>query len=144
MTALGFGLAIPGGAAGAGDQGRTPPPGAWTKEAFGIESSEAVLVGYVKPSGRPSTTYWFQWGRTRSYGHREPEVTEDQMFDGEPRREVMQGLSCLRQKTTYHFRIVAQSGSGTTYGRDKTFTTTRRHAPYGLLYGECPGHKPIE
>ena len=37
--------------------------------------------------------------------------------------EVIEAIPRLRHRTTYHFRLVAHSRGGTTYGRDKTFRT---------------------
>jgi hypothetical protein len=35
----------------------------------------------------------------------------------------LEAIPKLRPKTTYHFRFVAHSDGGTTYGKDHTFTT---------------------
>jgi len=39
-------------------------------------------------------------------------------------QSISANISGLTATTTYHFRIVANNSSGTTYGSDRTFTTT--------------------
>jgi hypothetical protein len=73
----------------------------------------------VNPNGR-STTYYFQYGTTRSYGS----LTASQAV--RPRRtavNVAANLGGLRAGTTYHYRIHASNASGTACGSDRSFTT---------------------
>jgi len=43
---------------------------------------------------------------------------------GNTYQSISANISGLTASTTYHFRIVATNSSGTTYGSDRTFTTT--------------------
>ncbi len=49
---------------------KTAPPGARTSEAYAVQGSEASLAGFIRPRGKPATTFWFQWGPTKAYGHK--------------------------------------------------------------------------
>jgi hypothetical protein len=66
-----------------------------------------------------STTVYFQYGRTISYGSRTP----NQIKTGNSYQNVSANIAGLTAHTTYHFRIVATNTAGTRYGGDKTFTT---------------------
>jgi hypothetical protein len=87
--------------------------------AGSITQITATLGGRVNPNG-PSTTYYFQYGTSRSYGL----VTASQT--ARPARaavKVAANLGGLRPGTTYHYRIDASNASGTACGADRTFTT---------------------
>ena len=43
---------------------------------------------------------------------------------GNTYQSISANISGLTASTTYHFRIVSTNSNGTTYGRDRTFTTT--------------------
>ena len=86
--------------------------------ATSIASHSARLNGTVNPHGL-STTVYFQYGRTTSYGNRTPNQTKT----GNNYQNVFANISGLSAHTTYHFRIVATNSVGTRYGRDRTFTT---------------------
>jgi hypothetical protein len=66
-----------------------------------------------------STTVYFQYGTTTSYGSRTP----NHIKTGNDYQNVFAGISELTVGTTYHFRIVASNTVGTRYGTDRTFTT---------------------
>ena len=85
--------------------------------ATSIASHSARLNGTVNPHGL-STTVYFQYGRTTSYGNRTPNQTKT----GNNYQNVFANISGLSAHTTYHFRIVATNSVGTRYGRDRTFT----------------------
>jgi hypothetical protein len=102
-------------------------PYARTGFAYGIVTTEAVLVGFVNARGS-STTARFQVGRTKSYGRWFPAEPPEHFYSGFHRSEVEQGVDRLRPRTTYHFRLVATNAGGTTYGKDKTFRTRARGA----------------
>jgi hypothetical protein len=57
-----------------------------------------------------------------------PELNEHQLT-GFRNDEVAEAIPKLRPRTTYHFRLVAHSRGGTTYGKDKTFRTLGPAAP---------------
>src|SRR5260370_289555 len=96
----------------------TGPPVVTTSQATLIASFSATLNGSVDPHGLTTTVY-FQYGTTTSYGH----TSASQSKTGNTYQNVSANISGLTAITTYHFRIVATNNSGTTYGSDKTFTT---------------------
>jgi len=98
------------------------PPTAVTEAATAVRYEEATLKGKVDPEGL-ATTYWFEYGKTESYGTKIP-VSPASVGSGTSDVEVKQTPTGLSQSTTYHFRIVAENESGTAEGEDKTFTTT--------------------
>ena len=100
-------------------------PVAITNPATSIASFPPKLNGRVNPHGL-STTVYFQYGRTTSYGNRTPNQTKT----GNNSQNVSANISGLSANTTYHFRIVATNGIGTGYGTDRTFTTQ-----YGFVLG---------
>jgi len=95
----------------------TGPPVAITNPATNVNSS-ATLHGWVYPHGL-STTVYFQYGRTISYGSRTPNQTKT----GNTYQGAFANIFGLPTHTTYHFRIVATNSAGTRYGGDRTFTT---------------------
>jgi hypothetical protein len=97
---------------------QTGAPIAITNPATNVTNTSAILHGWVYPHGL-STTVYFQYGRTTSYGSRTPNQTKT----GNTYQSVSANISGLAANTTYHFRIVASNINGTRYGRDRTFTT---------------------
>jgi len=91
-----------------------------TNPATLIMSHSAQLNGAVDPHGL-STTWYFQYGRTISYGSRTPNQTKT----GNIYQNVAANIFGLSAGTTYHFRIVGTNTAGTRYGVDRTFTTRR-------------------
>ena len=89
-----------------------------TNPATLITSHSARLNGTVDPHGL-STTVYFQYGRTTSYGSRTPNQTKT----GNNYQNVSANIAGLSAGTTYHFRIVGTNTAGIRYGTDRTFTT---------------------
>ena len=102
----------------------TGPPVATTNPATLIASFSATLNGSVDPHGLTTTVY-FQYGTTTSYGH----STATQSKTGNTYQNVAANVSGLTASTTYHFRIVASNSAGTTNGTDRTFTTLSATGP---------------
>ena len=102
----------------------TGPPVVITNPASYIASFSATLNGSVDPHGLTTTVY-FQYGRTTSYGH----TTAIQSKTGNAYQNVAANISSLSANTVYHFRIVATNGAGTRYGGDRTFTTLSATGP---------------
>jgi hypothetical protein len=96
----------------------TGPPAVMTNPATLIMSHSAKLNGAVDPHGL-STTVYFQYGRSISYGTRTP----NQIKTGNNYQNVSANIAGLTAHTTYHFRIVGINTAGTRYGGDRTFTT---------------------
>ena len=90
-----------------------------TSSAGSVSTEAATLNGTVNPNGA-STTYYFQYGKTSSYG-----LFTAPMGAGSGSNETSAGIYIvgLNSNTMYHYRLVAYNGLGTTYGDDKTFTT---------------------
>jgi hypothetical protein len=72
------------------------------------------------------THYYFEWGPTIAYGHTTAAPPGDDAGSpsGPSRTAVSAELAGLEPFTTYHFRVVAANGSGTSQGQDQYFTTT--------------------
>ena len=96
------------------------PPTATTGSASMVTSSKATLNGTVNPNGF-STNYYFQYGTTTSYVSSTPRTSAG---SGKTPVSASASISGLTPNTTYHFRIVAISFAGTSYGNDNTFTTS--------------------
>jgi tetratricopeptide (TPR) repeat protein len=105
----------------------TGPPVVITSPATNVTISSATLNGPVDPHGL-TTNVHFQYGTTTSYGL----TTANQTKTGNAYQNVAANISGLTASTTYHFRIVGTNTSGTTYGRDRTFTTYLVLGDYGL------------
>lgn len=79
----------------------------------------ATLNGTVNANNQ-STTVTFEWGPTTAYGST---VTADQSpVTGGADTPVSFSLTGLQRNAEYHFRVVGQNATGTTYGDDRTFT----------------------
>jgi hypothetical protein len=92
-------------------------PVAITSPESNITSSAAMLHGSLDPHGL-STTVYFEYGRTSSYGSTSPSQTQA----GNTFRNVSANIGGLSASTSYHFRIVATNSAGTRYGGDREFT----------------------
>jgi len=89
-----------------------------TNPATNVTASSARLNGTLDPHGL-STTVYFQYGTTSSYGS----ITPNQIKTGNDYQNVFAGISGLTPGTTYHFRIVATNSVGTRHGTDRTLNT---------------------
>jgi hypothetical protein len=98
-------------------QGRVPSVS--TGGASSITPGSATVGGTVNPN-RHSTTYYLQYGRTTSYGST---TVSQRVGSGAGRVNVSASLGGLTSGATYHYRLVASSASGITYGYDRAFTT---------------------
>src|SRR4030042_1921717 len=84
-----------------------------------VSGTNVTFVGQVTNLGGDSTNnVWFEYGTTLSYGQTTQHQTVSQT-----------GLYCITVSgfspcTTYHYRAVAQNSAGTSYGENKSFTTT--------------------
>ena len=96
-----------------------------TEPASGMTESTAELAGSLLGDGS-QTNYLFEWGRTTSYGQSTASPPGDDAGtpSGPGRTALSSSLSGLDPYTTYHYRVVATGGSGTSYGEDEVFTTT--------------------
>jgi hypothetical protein len=93
---------------------RARAPGAVTKGSKRI-GDDYELHGFINPHGRQAT-YYFEYGETRAYG-----TTTAPSSAGAGSTEQFVSSDRLSQpQPRWHFRIVAHSDAGTTYGNDAT------------------------
>ena len=95
-----------------------------TGAATEIAASGATLNGTVDPEGL-ETTYYFQYGMNAAYGSTSaapPGTTVGTTAAGA--RPVADSIGGLSPGITYHYRIVAVNSKGTSFGVDRTFTTS--------------------
>ena len=96
-------------------------PTATTGGASSVTYGSAVLGGTVDP-GANDTSYYFQYGVTRSYG------SQTAIADaGSGTRAVTVSLPVtgLQPITLYHYRLVAVNAAGASIGGDRTLLTTK-------------------
>jgi hypothetical protein len=96
------------------------PPTATTGSASNVGQSTATIGGTINPNGTDTQDY-FQYGTSTSYGSN---TTASDAGSGTSDESTSANLTGLTSNTTYHYRQVATSSAGTTYGADQTFTTT--------------------
>jgi phosphodiesterase/alkaline phosphatase D-like protein len=92
-----------------------------------VTATDATLRGRVNPEGC-ATTYSFEYGGTTAYGSVTPTRSAGAGTSPVSAAEPITGLT---PDTTYHFRIVATSGAGTTAGQDVVFRTKVACVPGG-------------
>ena len=100
---------------------RARKPTVTTGTATVSSDTEATLKGTVDPNEQ-STTYFFKWGTTTSYTG--GTTSSEPAGNGTTAVNASAELTGLLPKTTYHFKLFATNGSGTSEGTDKTFTTS--------------------
>jgi hypothetical protein len=106
------------------------PPGAVTGAASATTTTGATVSASVNANAQP-TTYQFQYGTTTAYGSASAVAGAG---TGTTPITVSSALTRLRPDTTYHYRVVATNGSGTTTGADQTFNTV--NVPTRLTVGK--------
>ena len=105
-----------------------PIPDVTTDAASSIGQTAATMNGTVNPNAQ-STTYFFEWGTTPSYGN----TTASQGPDsGTSPIAFNAQITGLTANTTYHFRAVANYAGGDVYGSDAQFTTQNTPAGNAL------------
>jgi hypothetical protein len=100
------------------------PPEVSTSAASDVTEERATLNGTVNPKGT-TTHYYFQYGETTAYGSATSEGNAGSSTSGVPENATVTGLQA---GTTYHYRIVASSAGGTSYGADQTVSTLEYEA----------------
>jgi hypothetical protein len=98
-----------------------PAPTVATGGSEGVGVGSATLTGTIDPHGW-DTTYLFEYGTSTAYGSNWPTVQVD-MGALEGPQPVLVNVPNLLPGTTYHYRLVATSSGGTSYGPDMAFTT---------------------
>ena len=95
-------------------------PTATTNAATAVSTTSATLHGTINANGL-STTVTFQYGNNTSYSR--SVSANPATVTGSANTAVSVTVSDLSPNMTYHFRVVAESVGGTTYGADMNFTT---------------------
>jgi sugar lactone lactonase YvrE len=121
-----------------------PPPSIDAAEATEVTATSAKLTAEVNPKGG-ETTCQIEWGPTREPGN--PAVPYEhaeacnpaQLGAGSTDVDVSLQLTTLAKDTTYHWRVLATSASGTTTGVEHTFVFLTE-AP-GSPPGSCPANE---
>jgi len=111
------------------------PPQITAERPLDVDRDSASLRAQVNPSGF-ATNYHFEWGPTTAYGNRIPVDFDPAIGAGNSPVTVVASLSGLQSGTTYHFRVVASSSSGTTLGADHELTT--------LNFSNLPNNRQAE
>lgn len=112
----------------------TPVPPALSDEAVGdVTASSATFSAAINPGGG-DTTYRFEYGSDPSYGQSAP-APEGDAGAGRAAVVVSAHVQDLSPAGTYHFRLVAVNGAGTTYGPDRLFSTRPPGGPFALPDG---------
>jgi hypothetical protein len=100
-----------------------PSPGplveSGSEQAGEVQRTSAVLAAKIDPEGA-ETTYYFEYGASEAYGSSTPRVSAGSGFEGV---RVSAEPSGLTQASTYHYRVVAESSAGKSFGPDQTLTT---------------------
>lgn len=97
------------------------PPTVVTMNASPVSQTAATLNATVNPNGEAVSACRFEYGGSLPYAASAP--CESSPGDGESAVAVAAHISGLSPATTYHFRISATSGGGTSVGDDETFQT---------------------
>ncbi len=90
-------------------------------ELGSLSITSARVNGTVNPLGS-TTSWWFEYGRTRAYGFRTPSTT----VNGTTVLQASALLTGLSPGVRWHYRLVAQSSAGTSAGLDASFGTPAR------------------
>jgi hypothetical protein len=96
------------------------PPAAITGPVRAVGTTSATASGTVNPNGQ-STSWYFEYGTSTAYGKK---TSSKSAGSGTANVQVSGTLTGLTPGTTYHYRLVATSGGGTTRGGDGIFATS--------------------
>jgi hypothetical protein len=102
------------------------PPSVTTGTVRDTHADRTVLLGRLDPN-RSQTRWHFEWGLTKGYGQRTPELDAGH---GSTSLQASAPIAGLQPNTVYNYRLVATSAGGTTYGKNRSFRTLRQ--PTGI------------
>jgi hypothetical protein len=100
---------------------QTAPPAVVTGTASALAETAATVTGTVDPQDATLTACHFEYGFSEAYGQSAPCAATP--VGGSAPQPVSAAFSGLAANTTYHFRLVAASASGTERAADGKFTT---------------------
>jgi hypothetical protein len=83
------------------------------------DTEAATLRAAIDPENQAVTNYHFEWGASAAYGSSTPAGSLPSGTQPVAIEEEIMGLTAGQ---TYHYRLVATNGTGTTNGPDRTFT----------------------
>jgi hypothetical protein len=106
-------------------------PSATTSGATNIQASQATANGEVNPNS-VETHYRFEYGTTMGYGSSLP-APDGSVGHGTGTVGLNLTLPNLLPGTTYHYRLVATSAAGTSYGSDVSFSTPLMPTPEAVV-----------
>ena len=87
-----------------------------------ILGSKATVFGKLNPMNEYNTVVAFEYGTSTAYGFTATAV--ESPVQGMKDSAVSANLTGLLPQTTYHYRIMATTSAGISYGKDSTLTTT--------------------
>jgi len=114
------GLCVAVDGAGRAFTAEVPAPTASTGPASEVGHTTAVLTGTVNPQDVALSACRFEYGLNLYYGASVPCASAPGGGGPQPVSAFLPGLSV---GASYHFRLVASSAIGTSYGADASFTT---------------------
>jgi photosystem II stability/assembly factor-like uncharacterized protein len=95
-------------------------PSAIAAQADEITTTSARFTGSANPAGSSATAF-FEYGPTANYGST---TTSTALGSGSDPVALIANVDSLSSGTTYHYRLVVQSGGGVAVTDDATFTTS--------------------
>ena len=110
-------------------------PTAITGPVNALGTTTATVTGTVNPNGQATSRY-FEYGTSTSYGSKTASAS---VGSGAGNVDVSASLSGLAPGTSYHYRVVATNGSGTSRGADGIFVTA---AAPGVVTGTATNVTP--
>ena len=91
-----------------------------TDPATGVTDVAATLRAHGKTGGDNPTKWWFEYGKTTSYGTKTPQHTAG---TSTAQQNVSERVTGLTPDTTYHYRACASNSAGSGCTADATFRT---------------------
>ncbi|HEX4186601.1 MAG TPA: IPT/TIG domain-containing protein [Solirubrobacteraceae bacterium] len=106
-----------------------PPnaPAVITGTASNVIRDSATVAGSVNPEDSEVTSCVFEYGETEAYG--QTAACTPSPGSGIAPVSVSASLAGLTPATPYHYRVAATNANGTSFGADRTFTTTPHDPP---------------
>lgn len=110
-------------------------PTASTGTASAVSNAGVTLSGTVNPAAQ-ATTYAFEYGTSTNYTE---QTAVQSAGSGSAAVTVSTELKGLLPGTTYHFRLLATNGGGTSAGTDASFKTSGIAPPAGTTLKTTTG-----